>query len=277
MKKNILNWLTIMLMAFVSVSFVACGSDDDAPGGGETPTHFLIGTWTSHDHFYQTTSHVTFNTDGTYFMDVEQSFNYSGKYYYDDGTALLTLAYQDLGITPDIYQVTRKSDNVIELKDITDGYVYTYTKGNGSSGTTTSKIPAGTYYSSEANDIIDRVNEHLNMGDINGARDVVSSNNDGYGAANAAIEIDKNDRVAWISVYSSTQKPGSDAIIVETKNHSYQGKSFTAYYYLYEHGYEYDSANRWYDAIANGFAYSNGVVTNYYIPKKKTVTYKKVK
>ena len=33
MKKNILSWMTIMLMAFVCVGFAACGDDDDNGGG----------------------------------------------------------------------------------------------------------------------------------------------------------------------------------------------------------------------------------------------------
>ena len=34
MKKNIMSWMTIALMAFVCVGFAACSSDDDNGGGG---------------------------------------------------------------------------------------------------------------------------------------------------------------------------------------------------------------------------------------------------
>lgn len=52
MKKNILNWMTIVLMAFVCASFVACGgSDDNNDATGDTTTgtgigdNSFIGTW----------------------------------------------------------------------------------------------------------------------------------------------------------------------------------------------------------------------------------------
>ena len=52
MKKSLLNWMTIMLMAFVYVGFAACGGDDDnsnpnSGGGGEGGgiQNILVGTW----------------------------------------------------------------------------------------------------------------------------------------------------------------------------------------------------------------------------------------
>lgn len=46
MKKNILNWMTITLMAFVCVGFTACGGDDDDnSGGGGADTRALVGSW----------------------------------------------------------------------------------------------------------------------------------------------------------------------------------------------------------------------------------------
>ncbi len=55
MKKNILNWMTIALMAFVCVGFAACGGDDDdddrgGSGGGTAKVNgqtynFVNGYW----------------------------------------------------------------------------------------------------------------------------------------------------------------------------------------------------------------------------------------
>ena len=140
---------------------------------------------------------------------------------------------------------------------------------------TTFTIPQGTYYATDANVIKDRVDECINAGDFAAAKELVNSNNDGWGAGNAAIEVVKGDKVAWISVYSSLKAPGLDAILVETKTYAYPNNSFTAYFYLYEQGYEYD--NLWSDAATIGFSYSNGVITHYYMPKSKNVTYIKVK
>ena len=51
MKKNILSWMTIVLMAFMCIGFSACGGDDDDNGGGsggsggQVRDANLIGTW----------------------------------------------------------------------------------------------------------------------------------------------------------------------------------------------------------------------------------------
>lgn len=68
MKKNILNWMTIVLMAFVCVSFVACGDDDDDAGGGtaQVPSE-LIGEWykTSGANSYSMVFKFNANKTGT--------------------------------------------------------------------------------------------------------------------------------------------------------------------------------------------------------------------
>ena len=67
MKKQLLGWMTIVLMAFVCVTFTGCGDDDDDGGSASIPSG-LIGTW------YKTSGtgvsnkwsiNVTFNADGT--------------------------------------------------------------------------------------------------------------------------------------------------------------------------------------------------------------------
>ena len=47
MKKNILNWMTILMVAIVSVGFISCGDDDDDKQGSipDTNPSSIIGSW----------------------------------------------------------------------------------------------------------------------------------------------------------------------------------------------------------------------------------------
>ena len=69
MKKNILNWMTIALMAFaVCAGFAACGSDDDDDNGGGSSAPVpagLIGTWEKTEGAPKHYMSFTFNADGT--------------------------------------------------------------------------------------------------------------------------------------------------------------------------------------------------------------------
>ena len=49
MKKYLFSWMTIVLMTFVCVGFVACGSDDDDNSSSSSQ---LIGTWYQYDNGY---------------------------------------------------------------------------------------------------------------------------------------------------------------------------------------------------------------------------------
>ena len=68
MKKSIFSWMTIMLMAFVCVGFVACGSDDDdddkggGSSGGGSSAISLVGK-----NFYKSVTEV--NGDGEKSVD----------------------------------------------------------------------------------------------------------------------------------------------------------------------------------------------------------------
>ena len=45
MKKNLLNWMTILMVAILSASFVSCGDDDDNSNKEEQASTSIIGTW----------------------------------------------------------------------------------------------------------------------------------------------------------------------------------------------------------------------------------------
>ena len=78
-----MSWMTIALMAFVCVSFTACGSDDDDNGGNGSNSSGLVGTWrtyssTSDGTPSETLGHVlwVFQSDGImYEHDIDDNLN----------------------------------------------------------------------------------------------------------------------------------------------------------------------------------------------------------
>lgn len=278
--------LSLFVIIVSSMSFTACGGSDDDGGGDTAPVpKELIGQWynTSNSTY---SMNFTFKNDGTGTGEISHnriisfstfafSYTYSsngditcvGKramvdeenaetvdtrlvFHYDKSTKRLTLTDGDNGNWHGaVFEKTG-----VDYSGIDNGEA-------GDTGTNApSTFPTGTYYASNANETKDRVEDYLSFGDFVGARNVIETNNDGYAACNAAIEVAKGDKIAWITVHSSLKRPSSDAILVETKTYSYQSKSFTAYFYLYEHGYVYFS-DQWFDAKDAGFKYANGQIT----------------
>ena len=84
MKKYLLNWMTIMMVAIVSVSFASCRGDDENGGNKDTDASSIVGTWVE---FYEKETKWTL-TDGVWVKTNEKE-NDSGKkgYYFGaDGT-----------------------------------------------------------------------------------------------------------------------------------------------------------------------------------------------
>jgi hypothetical protein len=79
MKKTFLNWMTLVLMAFVSVSFLSCGSDNDDSSGGDGTVGSLNGSWVRDDDRYDdgSTEHWTFNNGkfDSYYHYIVKSMN----------------------------------------------------------------------------------------------------------------------------------------------------------------------------------------------------------
>lgn len=100
MKKNLLNWMTIVMVAIVSVSFVSCGDDED-----ETNEISIVGTWRSNwsDEYGSGYTIITFNADGTgNIIEYEQEKGYPGnttnnrfKYAFDAKTMTIVLMFWD--------------------------------------------------------------------------------------------------------------------------------------------------------------------------------------
>lgn len=73
MKKNLLNWMTILMVAIVSVSFVSCGDDDDEDEK-KIDEVTIIGTWRcDYSDGYEL---LTFNSNG---KGTYSEYYYEGK------------------------------------------------------------------------------------------------------------------------------------------------------------------------------------------------------
>ena len=92
MKKYLLNWMTILMVAIVSVGFVSCGDDDDDEKSG-TPS--LVGTWVC-DFDPATDYIVCFKADGTgYSYFTEDGLDENDYFSYKVRGDQITLYYHD--------------------------------------------------------------------------------------------------------------------------------------------------------------------------------------
>ena len=103
MKKNLLGWMTIALMAFVCVGFAACGSDDDDNGGGGA--NGITGMWKR-----------------TYKLEIDYRKNSSGQW---EETSRKEKTYEDREAHGFLFQQNGKAESIyIE----TDGSYYSENK-----------------------------------------------------------------------------------------------------------------------------------------------------
>lgn len=65
MKKQLFGWMTIVLMVFACVGFVACGDKDDEEGGGDAIPSGLVGSWYKDSGAVKYSMTFTFKADGT--------------------------------------------------------------------------------------------------------------------------------------------------------------------------------------------------------------------
>ena len=132
MKRNLLSWMTILMVAIVSVGFVSCGDDDNKSDDerntptGQLGTVSLVGTWQLHfgpnDYciltFYQngTVKYQEYD-DGEW--EEEETLNYTYK------NAILRLTYSD-GSERETIEVISLSETKLVLKDWPDEGVNTF-------------------------------------------------------------------------------------------------------------------------------------------------------
>ena len=85
MKKYLMNWMTILMVAFVSVGFVSCGDDDEKGDSNDTNSTSIVGTWVK---FYEKETKWTL-TNGNWVKTSEEEDNESGHsalFFGADGT-----------------------------------------------------------------------------------------------------------------------------------------------------------------------------------------------
>ena len=95
MKKNLLNWMTILMVAIVSVGFVSCGDDDDDEKEGA-----IIGTWRSDWSDEGGTGYtlITFYANGSGNLIEKEdgkTTNENFKYAFDAKTMTIVLMFWD--------------------------------------------------------------------------------------------------------------------------------------------------------------------------------------
>ena len=134
MKKYLLNWMTILMVAIVSVSFVSCGDDDD---DDKKETSSIVGTWVyfERDGEYSYSDMYTFKSDGTFKLVGQEgdislrefdSWEDSGLWKYDANNHKLTVT-TIVGEEPgsEIYTVILQGNQMILIEGDVDSYTYT--------------------------------------------------------------------------------------------------------------------------------------------------------
>lgn len=126
MKKNLLNWMTILMVAIVSIGFVSCGNDDDDDKKGGTVS--LVGTWSLNfgpDDYCL----LTFYQNGTvkYQEYDDGQWEEEDTYNYTYNNSILHLTYSD-GRERETIEVISLSETKLVLKDWPDGGVNTFIK-----------------------------------------------------------------------------------------------------------------------------------------------------
>ncbi len=127
MKKNLLNWMTILMVAIVSVSFVSCSGDDENRNENGVS---IVGTWRC-EFSAQGYSTLTFNSDGTgRYMEFDhgkweddKNFKYvysNDKLYYTYFSESKEREYTE------VYEVVSLTATKLLIKDFGDLGVSTY-------------------------------------------------------------------------------------------------------------------------------------------------------
>lgn len=127
MKKNLLNCMTILMVAILSAGFVSCGDDDDNSIEKDGNVS-LVGTWSLNfgpDDYCL----LTFYKNGTvkYQEYDDGEWEEDETYNYTYGNGILRLTYRD-GSERETIEVISLSETKLVLKDWPDGGVNTFVK-----------------------------------------------------------------------------------------------------------------------------------------------------
>lgn len=124
MKRKCISWMTILMVAIMSVGFMSCGGgDDDVKKESEVS---LVGTW----RYDFSTGYVlfTFSQDGTVRIREYDHGEWERDkvYYYTYSNGILHITYED-GRERETIEVISLSDTKLVLEDY-DGGVNTFIK-----------------------------------------------------------------------------------------------------------------------------------------------------
>lgn len=114
MKKNLLNWMAILMVTIMSVSFVSCGSDDDdKDGNNNTDPLAIVGTWVK---FYEKETKWVLS-NGNWEKSRENESSESGEsalFFGEDGTYYkMTLDYNGNWHKGTIYSYSVQGNKLI--------------------------------------------------------------------------------------------------------------------------------------------------------------------
>lgn len=117
--------MAVLMMAFMSIGFASCSSDDDSQKDEEESA--IVGTWSSEESAYdQDYEIITLKSDGTgRIVEIDQGRKhkpYDFEYVYSKGK--LTIIYED---DTDVFEVMSLSKSTLRIKDL-DGDIIKFTK-----------------------------------------------------------------------------------------------------------------------------------------------------
>ena len=117
MKKNLLNWMTILMVAIVSIGFVSCGDDDDEK---KDSVASIVGTWVGTvDGQSVTYQYNADNTGSIISGDVSIRFTYS----YDKDSRYLTI--EIMGETH-VFQIYTLTSTTLSGKNVKTGGIISF-------------------------------------------------------------------------------------------------------------------------------------------------------
>lgn len=115
MKRKFINWMTILMVAVVSVGFVACGDDDnDDKKSNNGDLTAIIGTWMETQDS-GTKLYLILLSNGHGSWEVEQSEGHienDGDFTYTYKDNIITISYMDSNTVEKLYVIGLTTDRL---------------------------------------------------------------------------------------------------------------------------------------------------------------------
>lgn len=115
MKKNLIQWMTILMVAIVSVGFISCGNDvDDDKKSDNGDLTAIIGTWMETQDS-RTKLYLILLPNGRGSWEVEQSEGHienDGEFTYTYKDNIITISYMDSNTVEKLYVIGLTADRL---------------------------------------------------------------------------------------------------------------------------------------------------------------------